>query len=259
MTDVLVNIGVPAQVLGFPLWFAAGAALLAGCARGFSGFGAGLIFMPLASSTLGPQVAAPVLLLIDTVLIAPFVPAAWHTCDKRAVSWMALGAYAGVPAGAAALVLVEETTMRWLLVALIAALLALLVSGWRYGGRPRAPLTLGVGMVSGLLSAAAQVGGPPAIAYWLGSRAKAAEVRANLVVFIVLAALGAAVAYLVGGLLTPPILALALVIGPFYGLGLFLGSRAFGLAGEVVFRRICYGLIALAAIVSLPALDGVLR
>ncbi|WP_372424133.1 TSUP family transporter [Salinarimonas chemoclinalis] len=259
MSDVLVNIGVPAHIVGFPLWFASAAAFVGGTARGFSGFGAGLIFMPLASATLGPQTAAPVLLLIDTLLIAPYVPAAWRACDRRAVSLMTLGAYVGVPAGAAVLFLVEETTMRWLLVALIASLLALLVSGWRYRGRPRAPLTLGVGVISGVLSAAAQVGGPPAIAYWLGSQAKAAQVRANLVVFVVLAALGTAVAYLLGGLMTPAILATALVIGPFYGLGLLLGSRLFGRASEALFRRICYGLIALAAIVSLPTLDGVLR
>lgn len=259
MSDLLVNIGVPAQAIGFPLWFAAGAALVAGTARGFSGFGAGLIFMPLASTTLGPQVAAPVLLLVDTVLVAPYVPAAWRACDRRTVSVMTLGAYAGVPAGAAALLLVEETTMRWFLVALVAALLALLVSGFRYRGTPRAPLTLAVGLVSGGLSAAAQVGGPPAVAYWLGSPAKPARVRANLVVFVVLAALGTAVAYVAGGLLTPAILALALVIGPLYGLGLLLGARLFGLASERAFRRACYGLIALAAIVSAPALDGVLR
>ncbi|GGK32351.1 sulfite exporter TauE/SafE family protein [Salinarimonas ramus] len=259
MSDVLVNIGVPAQLAGFPLWFAAVAAFVAATARGFAGFGAGLIFMPLASATLGPQVAAPVLLLLDTVLIAPFVPAAWRACDRRAVSVMTLGAYLGVPAGAAALVWVEEITMRWLLVALIVALLALLVSGFRYRGRPKPPLTAGVGVLSGFLSAAAQVGGPPAIAYWLGSQAKAAQVRANLVVFVVLAALGTAVAYVAGGLLTPAILATALVIAPFYGAGLFLGSRLFGLASETLFRRICYALIALAAIVSLPSLDGVLR
>ncbi|WP_349368622.1 sulfite exporter TauE/SafE family protein [Salinarimonas sp.] len=258
MIEAAVNALVDVE-LGFALWFAAGAALVAGLARGFSGFGAGLIFMPLAAATLGPQAAAPILLLIDTVLIAPYVPAAWRACDRRAVGWMTLGAYAGVPLGAAALTAVDPLLMRWLLVALILALLALLVSGFRYRGRPKPPLTLGVGAVSGVLSGAAQVGGPPAIAYWLGSEAPAKTVRANLVVFIVLAALGTAVAYVLGGLLTASVVARAVVIGPFYAAGLFLGARLFGLASETVFRRICYGLIALAAVGSAPALDGLLR
>jgi hypothetical protein len=44
-----------------------------------------------------------------------------------------------------------------------------------------------------------------------------------------------------------------------FGIGLWLGSRMFGLASEETFRRICYALIALAALVSLPLFDGWLR
>ena len=54
-------------------------------------------------------------------------------------------------------------------------------------------------------------------------------------------------------------LRLAVLIGPVYALGLFLGTHMFGLASEVLFRSICYGLIALAAVLGLPLLDGVLR
>jgi hypothetical protein len=38
-----------------------------------------------------------------------------------------------------------------------------------------------------------------------------------------------------------------------------LGSRMFGIASERAFRRICFGLIAAAAIISLPMLDPLLR
>lgn len=45
-----------------------GAAFLAGLARGFSGFGAALIFIPLASAIVGPRIASVVLLVVDGVL-----------------------------------------------------------------------------------------------------------------------------------------------------------------------------------------------
>jgi len=48
-------------------------ALTAGLARGFSGFGAALIFMPLASAIAGPQTAAAVLVLIDLVFSVPLI------------------------------------------------------------------------------------------------------------------------------------------------------------------------------------------
>ena len=43
------------------------AAFIASLARGFSGFGGALIFVPLASAAVGPQAAAPILLVIDGI------------------------------------------------------------------------------------------------------------------------------------------------------------------------------------------------
>src|SRR4051812_50175088 len=67
-------------------------ALIAGTARGFSGFGSALIFMPLASSLAAPSMMAAVLLVIDFVSAAPLVPNAWKHADRRATAVMAGGA-----------------------------------------------------------------------------------------------------------------------------------------------------------------------
>ena len=67
------------------------------------------------------------------------------------------------------------------------------------------------------------------------------------------------VTYYFGGVLTLTVLKLCLVVAPVYALGLFIGARLFGVADESVFRRICYALIAVAVLVSLPLLDGVVR
>lgn len=234
-------------------------ALMAGLARGFSGFGAALIFMPLASAVVGPKLAAPVLLVIDAVAAAGLIPDAWRRSDRRAVGTMTVGAVAGVPLGTAALVHLDPLAVRWMVVALVAALLALLASGWRYQGRLSVPLTVAVGAASGLFSGAAQVGGPPVVAYWLGGPAPSASVRANIVLYFAASTVLTGVSYLAGGLITRAVLVLALATGPAYALGLFLGSGLFGRASEVAFRRACLGLIALAVVLGLPALDGVLR
>ncbi len=73
------------------------------------------------------------------------------------------------------------------------------------------------------------------------------------------ASLFSVASYLAGGLLVRDVFLLALPAGPAYGLGLFVGSHMFGLANDEMFRRICYVLIAIAVLVSLPVLDGVLR
>jgi len=67
------------------------------------------------------------------------------------------------------------------------------------------------------------------------------------------------VSYAFTGLITPDSIRFALLVGPVYGLGVWFGAQLFGRASEQLFRAICYVLIAMAVIVGLPALDGVLR
>ena len=239
--------------------FIIAAALAAGLARGFSGFGAALIFMPLASSVIGPQMAGPVLLVVDFVLSSVMVPSAFRLADRREVAVMTLGALVGIPLGTYVLLLADPLLIRWGMVAVVVAMLALLASGWRYSGRPAAGLTAATGVISGFLSGSVQIGGPPVIAYWLGGTNTSATVRANIVLFFAFSGLLTAIIYFFSGLMTAAVFWLALTAGPSYGLGLYLGSRLFGIATEHNFRLASYGLIALAGVIGLPLFDPLLR
>ncbi|MEN3376091.1 MAG: uncharacterized protein V7604_1446 [Hyphomicrobiales bacterium] len=241
------------------LVFLAAISFVAAMARGFSGFGAALIFVPLASTIVSPKVAAPLLLIVDAVLALGFIPNAWRSANRSEVGVMAFGALFGIPLGALALLRLDPLVIRWTIVTLATLMLALLLSGWRYRGKPNTPLTFGVGALAGVCSGAAQVGGPPVVAYWLGSTAPAANIRASIILYFSASTAIAVVTYLAGGILNASVLGLALLMGPAYGLGLFIGARLFGVADQVFFRRICYVLIAVAILVSLPALDGVIR
>lgn len=240
------------------LWLAA-IAFIAALARGFSGFGAALIFVPLASAVFGPKAAAPILMLVDGVLQFALLKGAFRIGRRREVGVMALGALIGVPLGTLALTHFDIVYLRWIISALTLVMLALLVSGWRYHGQPKPPLTVFVGLLSGLLSGAIQAGGPPVVAYWLGGGNSAALLRANIVLFFFCTSAIAAITYFAAGLLDVEVVVLALVAAPAYAIGLYLGSRVFNMASELTFRRICYVMIAVAALISLPALDHVLR
>ncbi len=101
------------------LLFLAIAAFLAGLARGFSGFGAALIFMPLASTVIGPVQAAPLLLVVDMVMSVGMIPDAWGRADKRSVGTMSIGALIGVPLGTLALALADPLWLRWGIVVIV--------------------------------------------------------------------------------------------------------------------------------------------
>lgn len=241
------------------LSFLLASALVAGLARGFSGFGGALIFVPLASSVVEPRLAVAILFIIDLVMTLPMIPGAVRQADKREAGIMLVGALAGVPLGTLILARADPLAVRWAIIAVVISLLALLVSGWRYHGKPTAPLTIGVGAVAGVFGGAAQVSGPPVVAYWLGGALPAATVRANLVFYFAMSSLITGVNYVFAGFFDVPAFALSFVAGPVFGLGVLAGSRLFGKTDDQVFRRICYGLIAAAAIIGLPLLDGLLR
>src|SRR6202165_985973 len=87
-------------------------AFVSGTARGFSGFGAALIFMPLASSMAAPRLVAALLLVIDFVAAAPLIPNAWRQADRRATAVMVAGALIGVPIGTLLLSRLDPVTTR---------------------------------------------------------------------------------------------------------------------------------------------------
>ncbi len=234
-------------------------AFVSGTARGFSGFGSALIFMPLASSVAAPRLVAALLLIIDFVAATPLIPNAWKHADRRATAVMVAGALIGVPIGTYLLTRLEPVTTRWIISVFVAALLALLLSGWRYRGNDHVALSVGVGGLSGFCSGLAQTGGPPIVGYWLGRPIASMIARANIVLFFAASDFFSAVSYAVSGLVTADAVLFSLLVGPVYAIGVGFGAALFGRASETLFRGICYALIAAAVIIGLPALDGVLR
>src|ERR1044072_3375331 len=126
-----------------------GTAFIPALARGFSGFGPALIFLPLAATVTDPKIASPLLLITDAVLAVGFIPPALRIADKREVSIMGAGAAIGIPIGTVLLVRLDPLHVRWGIVVLAAGILALLVSGWRYRGKPNPPPSLPVGRFAG--------------------------------------------------------------------------------------------------------------
>jgi uncharacterized membrane protein YfcA len=227
-------------------------AAIAGLARGFSGFGGALIFMPAASALVSPAVAAPVLLLADGILTLGFLPRAWVLARRRDVALMAAGALIGVPLGAFILTHADPLPLRWAIAGIATFMLLLLISGWRYHGTPRPVVTAAVGAIAGVFGGLAQMTGPPVVAYWLSGTEKHGTMRASIILFFGATTIFTFVSYSAAGLITAQSLWLALLVAPAYALGLVIGSRIFRLASPEIFRRLCFMLIAMSVVTSLP-------
>jgi uncharacterized membrane protein YfcA len=248
-----------AAVADHRFWIALGIAILAGVVRGFSGFGSAQIYIPLIAAVYSPRAAAVTLLLIDTAGAAPFAVRAFAYCTWREVLPMNIAAAIAVPIGTLALLVIDPIVLRWFIAFLVLSLVAILASGWRYHGRPSLPVTAAVGLFSGFGSGAVQIAGPPVLIYWLGTANNVITVRANFLVYFLLLGLTSCAVYAWQGLITPELLALALLLAIPFFLATSIGARYFHGSSDLLYRRIAYAIIAASALVSLPVFDRFLH
>lgn len=235
------------------------AALVAGLARGFSGFGGAAIFMPLASALIGPVIASPTLLVIDAVLALGMIPNAWRLARRDIVLRLLMGAAIGIPVGALALKFGDVLTLRWV-IALTALTFALIMaSGFSFKGRAHPAGDVATGIVSGFFGGVAQLSGLPVVTYLSARSMEPAILRGTLVILFAAMTVMAISTYAMAGIFSGGVLGGMAVAGPAYGAGILIGSRFFDLASAKTFRRISLSLIIIAAVTSLPVLDALVR
>ncbi|WP_026381536.1 sulfite exporter TauE/SafE family protein [Afifella pfennigii] len=240
------------------LWLFA-VVLVAATVRGFTGFGAGLVFLPFGGALIGPRAAVIVMWTIDTLPTLPILLPALRHADYRSVLPAAAAAAIAVPLGAHVLTSLDPTLFRWGVSTLVLALALLLFSGLRFTGPRRPGSAFGVGLVSGFLGGATQLSGPPLVLYWMSGTETAAQVRANLIVFFAFSTVVSGLAYFANDLFTAEALMRAALAAPIYLAGILLGQRLFTLAPERLFRAVAITIIVAAAILALPVFDGALR
>ena len=238
---------------------AAAIAATAGLVRGFSGFGGAMIYMPLIAAVYEPRIAAVTLLLVDFLSSTPFVIFEFRRCTWREVLPISIAMAVTVPLGTYLLVVLDPIVLRWIIAILVIGLVLILMSGWRYRGPSSLPITAGVGMIAGVGAGAAQIAGPPVILYGLSRGNSAITLRANLMVFFLFCGIALIAVYGWQGLFTARSVALSLMLGVPYIAGVGAGAYFFRGASDQLYRRIAYAICALAALLSLPLLDPILR
>ncbi|MCB1463435.1 MAG: sulfite exporter TauE/SafE family protein [Nitratireductor sp.] len=230
---------------------------IAGLVRGFAGFGAGMIMTPAGAALYSPQTAIVALVVLDFGPSNVMLPGAWRKVNWREVLPVALGYVLGLPAGIYVLKFGDPELLRWFISAIILAVVGILWSGWIYRG-PRTPLvSLLVGTTGGFFGGSIGIAGPPAIIYWMAARTGAGHVRANLVMLFAITQVAGITGLIVADLFTWDAIVIGLAGIPVYLAGLLVGMKLFGHSTETGYRRVAFLLVLIAAIMTMPALDGV--
>lgn len=236
------------------VWLIAGT-VIAGFVRGFSGFGTALIFMPVAGQLMPPLWALTVLVVMDVFGPIPNLPRARRDGDPREVALLTVAMALALPLGLMVLTSIQPEIFRYAVSFLAILVPILLIAGLRYRGALNAPILMGAGGLSGFLGGVVGVPGPPVILLYLASTRLAAQVRANILLYlfafdIVLIALLA-----VQGLLEAVPVILGLILALPVMLANMAGAAVFRPGLERQYRAAAYVIIAAAAISGLPLWD----
>lgn len=162
-------------------------ALGAGIVRGFSGFGFSALTVAGLSLFVPPATVVPAVLSLEVLASVSLIRGAIPDSDRGWLGWLLLGNAVCIPLGIAALVVLPETQVRFLVGGVLLVSATLLKAA---GGRSLAP-TLGLrivaGVVSGLLNGVAASGGIAAALLMAASRLSAVALRGTMITFLLFA------------------------------------------------------------------------
>ena len=228
------------------------ASIVAGVVRGFAGFGAGMIFIPVMGIFTDPITTVVALQTMDGIGALPLLKRGFRDGEPRHVAFLTFCAILFMPLGIYFLATTESEVFRWIVAGLILVLLGLMISGWRYTKRLGTIGTFGVGGISGFMSGFFGMGGPPVIMMYMSGPFKPDVIRANIIIFFFLITLVGFALLALRGLLTPERIWLGLILVIPYAVATLVGQKIFDPAREKLFRGTAYAVILASVILSLP-------
>ena len=246
-----------AELLGVPidarLVIVLVAVTIAGLLRGFVGFGAALISVPVFSLVLGPQAAIAVNTVMGLPAVFQLLPEAVRRAERPFVLPICVATFVAAPIGTWALVTADPALMTVAISALVLLMVAILASGWRLQGRIGVRKLIAAGVAGGLVQGVAGLGGPPVVAVALSRPGEASQQRANVLAVMTAIALSSILPLLYYGLFTRQTVVIGLVLIPIYSAATALGARYFALGGQRHYRRAALAMLAAIGVATLIA------
>lgn len=232
---------------------AAIATLGAAFVRGLTGFGFGILLVPVLALAITPVEAVLALNIMAGLLALSEIGYVLREAERSALTIGVLVLLATLPG----LVLLDATppALARLLIALVAlsAFVAVLLP--RRTAQEPGLLTTGLtGISAGLLTGFAAMPGPPVVPYYVGRHLPRQTAKASMIGIFGVAAMAGVGSGAALGVLEWRIVFLGLALFPLVVLGNWLGSLAFGKVSDQAWRIFVGVVLAAAALAALVKL-----
>jgi uncharacterized membrane protein YfcA len=230
------------------LMIAIAVTVIAGLMRGFAGVGSGMLMAPIFAVLFGPVDTVAIIICMELVVTAQLLPSVYREIDWRVVLPMGLVAALFMPLGNWLLVTLDTETLSHGIGWVVLVFAVLLMTGWRFEGEKRLPVTVGVGGLSGVLIASTSLGNPPVMMYLLSSRDDAASNRANFTGYFAITLLILIALMTYRNLINWGNLQQVGILLPGFMAAAWAGSRMFRKSSEALYRRVALGLLCVAGL-----------
>lgn len=225
--------------------------LLAGIIQGLTGFGGGLVAIPLLCLVMDVKEAVPLSILSGLVITTVMAWDLRHAMDRRKILPMLIGSLPGIFAGALLLKVADP-----LLINRLIGVLLIGISGMNLTFKPRPinpPAIWGyiAGFFSGTITASVGAGGPPVIIYTTLTDWKKDEIKGALTGFFLLNGYATAAVHAATGIITRSTWSIFGVTLAFILIGTYLGSTISDRINRRTYLLVVYILLMLLGILML--------
>lgn len=227
---------MPENPFTIQLLYAALAGFMAGGVRGYSGFGSGMVMVPLLALMWGPVDAIAVTVGTGIIGSAPLAASSIRKANWTTLTPLMITALFFVPVGGMMLVVLDPVIVKRIIAVLILTAALVQISGWKYTG-PSGLAAGGIaGAISGWANGISAVGGPPSVMYLISLPDTPAVQRANITLTIYAHGLLLTLTLLLNGRFVLTSIMWSALILPSYFLGTWSGAKAFHVFPERIFR-----------------------
>ena len=224
--------------------------LVAGLVRGFSGFALSALIMASGVLILPPIELIPICWCLEMVASILMARSSWKEADRGVVFGLVIGSAVGVPIGLALLTTLPVETSKLAVLAIIIVLAVTQLAKIRLAFlATKAGLYLS-GLVAGIVTGVAHVGGMVVALYVLSQNAPAAKMRAALVLYLFISMFTSLIYYLLADVMNLQAVWRGLAFALPAALGVWLGQQLFMPRFAAYYRPFCLSLLCALAVIS---------
>ena len=223
--------------------------------KGYTGFGASMLWVTSLSLVLPPLQVVPMVLMFEVATSIVLLPGIWKDVRWGSISALLIGTWAATPLGIHALASLPATPIRLGLAVVVFVAAVLILRGFALKREPRTPATVGVGLMAGVLNGSMGIVGPPVILFYFSSPIGVVAGRASIIAYFIGTDTVGTAMFAAQDLIDGSVYWRTAAFLPLLVLGVAIGHRGFLKTDPETFKRLAlFVLMALAALLFARAL-----